>query len=253
MNFRTPTEPVVDTPGGPPPRPNFWERCILARQVLHHALCLLREPERTDCVFLIALYSDVLLPGRHLEAFVQPGYVLPPLSFLRSLSEGSLGYTYALYAQALQAEGGNLDTVLNSALQADRGTASEALRLRFYDIRRVQRGRALTDQHDLWHVLTGYDTSEVGEVCLQAFSHAQVGNGLSLLITCGGLLRALSRGEWSLFGRVLAAYRRGKQCKPLVTINWDSFWELGARAACHRVGLLPISESFPSTRVVGAR
>lgn len=225
---------------------------MLARQVLHHSLCLIREPERTDCVFLTALYSDVLIPGRHLEDFAQPGYVLPPLSVLHLLSESSLGHVYALYAQPLQAGGGNLDTVLNSALQADSSTANEALRLRFYDIRRVQRGRVLTDQHDLWHVLTGYATSEVGEVCLQAFSYAQVGNGLSLLITCGGLLRALSRGEWSVFGRVLDAYRRGKRCKPLVTMDWASLWELDARVVCHRVDLLPAPESIPATRL-GAR
>lgn len=36
--------------------------------------------------------------------------------------------------------------------------------------------RRLRDVHDIWHVLTGYQTDALGEACVVAFSHAQTGN-----------------------------------------------------------------------------
>ena len=36
--------------------------------------------------------------------------------------------------------------------------------------------RRLRDVHDIWHVLTGYQTDALGEACVVAFSHAQTGS-----------------------------------------------------------------------------
>jgi ubiquinone biosynthesis protein Coq4 len=219
MSFRTPTRPI------PIPRPNAIESVQLSGLALKHGIFVLLDPTRIDEIFLTALYTDILKPGEHLEFFEEPVNSLPAISDLLSFPEESLGFTYARRAEPLQAKS-DLTDVLVAAVEQDRETLGASIRRRFIDQRRIHRGRSLTEQHDLWHIITGYGTDEVDEVCLQAFSHAQVGNGFSLLITLGGLMRALVRGEWSVFSKVLRAYRRGKNAETLLLVDWDSLWEL---------------------------
>jgi ubiquinone biosynthesis protein Coq4 len=219
MSFRTPTRPT------PIPRPNLLESVQLFGLALKHGIFILLDPNRTDEIFLTAFYTDTLKSGFHLEFFQEPANKLPELSRLQSLPTESLGFIYAGYVEPLQATS-DLNDLLIETLDQDRETFGGSLRKRFNDPRRIYRGRILTEQHDLWHVVTGYSTDEVGEVCLQAFNYAQVGNGLSLLITFGGLLRAFVRGEWSVFSKVLNAYQRGKNAEMLLLIDWDSLWEL---------------------------
>jgi ubiquinone biosynthesis protein COQ4 len=64
--------------------------------------------------------------------------------------------------------------------------------------------------HDLWHVLTGYDTDVKGELALQAFTWAQTDATSAMLVTFGGLAR-FGFGDRGLFVRVLDAYRRGRK------------------------------------------
>jgi ubiquinone biosynthesis protein Coq4 len=219
MSFKTPTS-VKE-----PPRPNLGESAQLIGLALKHGFSVLRDPTRTDEIFLTAFYTDTLMPGDHLEFFQEPGMTLPCLSRLRSFPEESLGCIYAKYAEPLQAKSDLID-VLVAAIEQDRETVGASLRQRFSDQRRVFRGRILTEQHDLWHIVTGYGTDEVGEVCLQAFNHAQVGNGLSLWITFGGLLRAFVRREWSAFSKVFDAYQCGKNAETLLLVDWQSLWDL---------------------------
>jgi ubiquinone biosynthesis protein Coq4 len=219
MSFRTPTRPTAI------PRPNAIESVQLFGLALKHGLYVLRNPNRTDEIFLTAFYTDTLKSGFHLEFFQEPAKKLPELSRLQSFPIESLGFIYAHYVEPLQATS-DLNDLLIEAVDQDRETFGGSLRKRFSDPRRIYRGRILTEQHDLWHVVTGYGTDEVGEVCLQAFNYAQVGNGLSLLITFGGLLRAFVRGEWSAFSKVYKAYQRGKNAETLLLVDWDSLWEL---------------------------
>jgi ubiquinone biosynthesis protein COQ4 len=71
--------------------------------------------------------------------------------------------------------------------------------------------------HDLWHVLTGYNTDTLGETELQAFTYGQLRLPFSLIVAVLGLLRARPRA----FGsprRVWAAYRRGRRA-PLLLLE----------------------------------
>jgi ubiquinone biosynthesis protein COQ4 len=46
--------------------------------------------------------------------------------------------------------------------------------------------RRMRDVHDLWHVLTGYQTDALGEACLVAFSYAQTkSTGFALIAVAG--------------------------------------------------------------------
>jgi ubiquinone biosynthesis protein Coq4 len=233
MSFRTPTRPI------PIPRPNIIESVQLFGLALKHGLYVLRDPTRTDEVFLTAFYTDTLKSGCHLEFFQKPGNKLPDLNWLQSFPEESLGFIYASRAKLLQAES-DLNDLLVEALDQDRETFGGSLRKRFSDQRRIYRGRILTEQHDLWHIVTGCGTDEVGEVCLQAFNYAQVGNGLSLMITFGGLLRAFARGEWSAFSKIYRAYQCGKNADTLLLVDWNSLWDLSLEQTREKLKLTSI-------------
>ena len=47
-------------------------------------------------------------------------------------------------------------------------------------------GRRMRDVHDLWHVLSGYETDALGEVCVVAFSYAQTKSAGFALIAAAG-------------------------------------------------------------------
>jgi ubiquinone biosynthesis protein COQ4 len=74
--------------------------------------------------------------------------------------------------------------------------------------------------HDLWHVLTGYDTDVLGEIELQAFMYAQLGTPFSLLVAVLGMSRARPR-TLSLPRRVWNAYARGKRAEQLAWRFWE--------------------------------
>ena len=46
--------------------------------------------------------------------------------------------------------------------------------------------RRMRDVHDLWHVLSGYETDALGEVCVVAFSYAQTKSAGFALIAAAG-------------------------------------------------------------------
>lgn len=72
-------------------------------------------------------------------------------------------------------------------------------------------GRRTRDVHDLWHVLTGYETDGLGEACLVAFSYAQTGGLGWLLIAIGAGLRAVQMGGWRQARAIIDAYKRGRR------------------------------------------
>jgi ubiquinone biosynthesis protein COQ4 len=74
--------------------------------------------------------------------------------------------------------------------------------------------------HDLWHVVTGYDTHVLGEIELQAFAYAQLGTPFSLLIALFGASHANLLSP-RVASRVWAAYWHGRRAEPLVWRAWE--------------------------------
>lgn len=71
-------------------------------------------------------------------------------------------------------------------------------------------GRRTRDVHDLWHVLTGYETDGLGEACLVAFSYAQT-KGLGwALIAVGAWQRAVRSGLPRHARAILEGWRSGR-------------------------------------------
>ena len=94
--------------------------------------------------------------------------------------------------------------------------------------------------HDLWHVLTGYETTISDELALQAFSLAQVKSPLSAMIIAGGLLHLVifkPAEVTNAFELISQGYLRGKACQNLVTIRLEDYWETSLPEVRAELGL----------------
>jgi ubiquinone biosynthesis protein COQ4 len=126
---------------------------------------------------------------------------------LLALPEGTLGHAYATFMKT-------------------RGLTPEVFvpPREIRDERKRYIGQRLRQTHDLWHVVSGYDTDVAGEVELQAFTFGQLHTPFAFLVALGGVQKSL-RARRSLLPRVLRAYRRGRNAKPLCYRAWEARFE----------------------------
>lgn len=84
------------------------------------------------------------------------------------------------------------------------------------------------ETHDLFHVVTGYGTDELGEMELQAFVRGNLGLQQTLMIVAyGGWRRLRLEGVVSLgdyLGRLRAAWWRGRRSRELLSVPWETLW-----------------------------
>jgi ubiquinone biosynthesis protein COQ4 len=92
--------------------------------------------------------------------------------------------------------------------------------------------------HDLWHVLTGYETDVSGEIALQAFTWAQTDAPSSAILTIGGLLR-FGREHPGLFRRAVDAYRRGRNAEFLAPVWLEEMWDRKLDDVRRELGITP--------------
>lgn len=100
--------------------------------------------------------------------------------------------------------------------------------------------RRLRDVHDVWHVLTGYNTDALGEACVVAFSYAQTRNfGFGFIALAGAhQFEKLKRG-YPYFKAILQGYRRGKAAKWLPAEDYEKLFAEPLEAARKRLGITP--------------
>jgi len=235
--------PYVPAPP-PPPRPLEWRR---ARALVR---ALIAEPDRTELVFELfdamggqgdeATFARFTASGTGRALLAERPSLRDALSDaapLAALPAGSLGRAYLSFAEArgftpaglLEANERGLGRV-NATLDADR--------LYFYERVNVM--------HDLWHVVTGYDTDEAGESALLAFSHGQglSGRAMKLLIATA-LLMGPKRGGLAFQRFVLQAWRRGRRAERLLHARWEALLALPLSEVRCALGVVPLAEAHP--------
>ncbi len=91
----------------------------------------------------------------------------------------------------------------------------------------------LREAHDVFHVVTGYGTDEIGELELQWFNMGNLGWGPLPLIM---LVAFFAMGKTNKYGglravwrRVRAAYRRGRRSRALASVIWEDYWRMPVR------------------------
>ncbi len=132
---------------------------------------------------------------------------------LGALPAGTLGRAYHdfVYGESLTA-GGLVAASMNETVQTYGFDDAELRRF----------GERVRDQHDLLHALTRYGRDPFGEVCLLAFSYAQLPNrGIGMIVLVG----AWKLGRELGFGVPRAlwqAYRAGQRAIWLPAQDWEA-------------------------------
>jgi ubiquinone biosynthesis protein COQ4 len=88
----------------------------------------------------------------------------------------------------------------------------------------------LRETHDLFHVVTGYGTDDIGELELQWFNGGNLGWGpLPLLVIVASFFMGRMTkygGLWQVLERARAAYRRGRTSRALASVVWEDYWAM---------------------------
>jgi ubiquinone biosynthesis protein COQ4 len=105
--------------------------------------------------------------------------------------------------------------------------------------------RRMANSHDLFHVMTGYDRSILGEVGVDAFTAGHIPMlPLRLFLGYLLLLKPSAPFEWS--GYVLRCYRQGRATPPLSCLDWESIFPLPIDEARRRAGVCNLAEIHPN-------
>jgi ubiquinone biosynthesis protein COQ4 len=102
--------------------------------------------------------------------------------------------------------------------------------------------RRMRDVHDVWHVLTGYQTDALGEVCVVAFSYAQTRSlGFAAIALAGAREFSKARNGQPYLQAVREAWRRGRQAAWLPAVDYPALFAEPLEAARARLGVRPNS------------
>ena len=158
--------------------------------------------------FHVAIASMKTKP--EIAAFLSERYLAPQhdLEQLLQYPQDSLGYVYADQMKQLGFQ--TLEPVIT--LDSD---------IHYVEARWQQ-------THDIWHIITGFDVSEIGEIGLQAFYLAQFQLPLSSLLIANALIAATvfqPEGLNPLVEAIAQGYQMGKIAKPLIAQKWEMAWE----------------------------
>ena len=153
--------------------------------------------------------ADSMLETRYLSP-------TPDVDALRHCAEGSLGHAFVEYLDS-----NNLDTNLlreSAFIPAHKARGNDEGYL-------AERGFQL---HDLFHVLTGYDTSPLGEVKVVSFTVAQAPAPYpAMIIASRPLQMVLYQPELLPFvmDAITEGWARGRKAKPMLPIAWEDHWD----------------------------
>jgi len=188
---------------------------------LRGVIGMLRNPEGTESVFDIedglkdirAADGVVTRVRQHPEvvAMMNERYLAEPvhLDELERLPEHSLGYAFARHILDH-----GFDPDYYRKLQVETDLDWVMMRMR--------------QTHDIWHVVTGIDTSRLGEIAVKAFELSQTWRPLAAVITCGGMMRYLMKDPDQLgdaMTHISHGYQLGRMAKPFLAQKWELAWE----------------------------
>ena len=98
--------------------------------------------------------------------------------------------------------------------------------------------RRLRDLHDIWHVLTGYETDALGEACVVAFSYPQT-RQLGFIFIGLGAAREIARENRAVpaIRAVMEAWRNGRRAAWLPALDYEALFAEPLEAARARLGV----------------
>jgi ubiquinone biosynthesis protein Coq4 len=98
----------------------------------------------------------------------------------------------------------------------------------------------LLETHDIWHIVTGFDTDIPGEFAGVAFYAAQTGLATSSMLLTIGFANTTLFAPTELrarLGAVAKGWALGQQAEPLFGVDWNELWEVPLSELRARFGL----------------
>lgn len=104
--------------------------------------------------------------------------------------------------------------------------------------------RRMANSHDLFHVVSGYDRTILGEVGVDAFTAGQIPLlPLKLLLAYLFLLKPSEPIGWVRF--VSRAYRHGRQTPSLACVDYEDLLGKSLVQARREIGIVPLDQIHP--------
>jgi len=215
-------------------------KVISGFRLLAGYLQMVRDPARLDVVFRMMdgvreSDADGAISGflSRPEVRAVTGDTRPPLYLrleeLRALPEGSLGRAYAEF---IDAHGFDLEALYRFKDRRREATLEPEERLTIH----------MERSHDLWHVVTGFETDIAGELGLQAFYVAQLGTPIAAAVISALLLNAVVRAPLDVPERMEAistGWRHGQACESLFGADWAALVHEPLEDVRARFGITP--------------
>ncbi len=145
-------------------------------------------------------------------AMIRQRYIAKPhnLDKLLQYPEGSLGHIYASTMKAKGFSAEDLYTTVN--IDSD---------VTYLNAR-------IGQTHDIWHIITGFDTSDLGEIGLQAFYLAQFPDPLATMLIANSLIAVtllIPEELPELLKAIAKGWEMGTKAQPLFAQKWEENWE----------------------------
>ncbi len=200
---------------------------------------LIADPEKTDRVFVIvnAMSGNALFNAFQRFRKTETGKnilrqektllcTLQDRDALRAMEADSLGRAYLSFVESEQL---SADGLVEASEQSNEILDPE---LKLF-------GERMRDQHDLWHVVTGYGRDTFGEACLLAFTYAQTRNrGVGLIALIGTFKIARELGA-EVYKASWRAYRAGKNAAWLPQQHWEHLLAKPLQEVRQELGITP--------------
>ncbi|WP_158632946.1 Coq4 family protein [Dulcicalothrix desertica] len=160
-------------------------------------------------------------------ALIKQRYMAPyhNLDVLQEYPEDSLGYIYAAY---IKENGLNPDFYSHIEINSDASYVEARL----------------GQTHDIWHLITGYGTTIIDEIGLQAFHIAQFPYPCATVYLANFLLAfTLWNPEMLVqtIGAIEQGLQMGKNAKPLFAAKWEENWQKSISQWRTELNVQPVS------------
>ena len=194
---------------------------------------MMLNPEGTQSVFDL---EDGLMKSKSTEellrftskdptvrALIKERYLreVPDTNALSKLPQDTLGYRFFKHLDSM---GFDPDYYRKIDVQSD--TDYVMMRIR--------------QTHDIWHVITGFDTHPLGEIAIKAVELAQTHRPMAAAICAGGVFRYMVKQPEEFadcLESIVAGYHMGLQSKPLLAMKWEELWDRKVEDLRERLGV----------------
>ncbi|MGN6149539.1 MAG: Coq4 family protein [Rhizomicrobium sp.] len=103
--------------------------------------------------------------------------------------------------------------------------------------------------HDLWHIVGGYDVTQLHEIAISAFQLAQFGHSYSAMFLAF-IAAASADGEAAGFTlameTIVSAWKHGRETPPMMRIEWENVWQRSAQSIREEYGITPYCSPYPA-------